>query len=229
MRPWRDVAEAYSLVAITLAVLVTASIFSEFWRGARVIDSHTGEGILRGMVHLTHRNTRRYGGYIVHFAMVVIAVGLAGAAFNQDKEQELGNGESMSIGAYTLVCRSYSQDDNANYEDESAIVDVYKGGKFLATMYPERRFYKASQQASTMVANHSMPREDLYLVYTGRNDGPDKPILRVHLNPLVMWLWVGVGIFVLGTLVALVPNKSAVSLRRPVPERGRVAALAEGD
>jgi cytochrome c-type biogenesis protein CcmF len=227
MRPWREVSEAYSWMAIVLAVLVTSTIFSEFWRGARVIDSHTGEGILRGMIHLTHRNTRRYGGYIVHFAMVVIAIGIAGSAFNQDKEQELGNGESMSIGAYTLVCKSYSQDDNANYEDESAIVDVFKNGKFLTTMYPERRFYKASQQASTMVANHSMLREDLYLVYTGRNEGSDKPILRVHLNPLVMWLWVGVWIFVIGTLVALVPNKAAVSLRKPVQEQA--AAMAEGD
>ena len=227
MRPWHETSEAYSFMAIFLGVLVTATIFSEFWRGARVIDSHTGEGILRGMVHLTHRNTRRYGGYVVHFAMVVIAIGIAGSAFNQDKEQELGNGESMSIGAYTLVCRSYTQDDNANYEDESAIVDVFKGSKFLTTMYPERRFYKASQKASTMVANHSMLREDLYLVYTGRNEGSDKPILRVHLNPLVMWLWVGVWIFVLGTLIALIPNKAAVSLRKPVQER--VAAMAEAD
>ncbi|MFL6300307.1 MAG: heme lyase CcmF/NrfE family subunit [Terriglobales bacterium] len=227
MRPWKEVSEAYSFVAMVLGVLVTATIGSEFWRGARVISSHTGEGIFAGMVHLTRRNTRRYGGYIVHFAMVVIAIGLAGAAFNQDKEQELGNGDSMSIGGYTLVCRSYSQDDNANYETESAIVDVFRNGKFVTTMYPERRFYKASQQASTMVANHSMPSADLYLVYAGRNDGSDKPILRVHLNPLVMWLWVGVWIFVLGTLVTLVPNKAAVTLRKPVQER--VPAMAEGD
>jgi cytochrome c-type biogenesis protein CcmF len=227
MRPWKEVAEAYSFIAMVMGVLVTATIVSEFWRGSRVISSHTGEGMFAGMVHLTRRNTRRYGGYIVHFAMVVIAIGLAGAAFNQDKEQELGNGDSMSIGGYTLVCRSYSQDDNANYETESAIVDVFRNGKFVTTMYPERRFYKASQQASTMVANHSMPSADLYLVYAGRNDGSDKPILRVHLNPLVMWLWVGVWIFVFGTLVSLVPNKSAVSLRRPAPER--VAAMAEGD
>jgi cytochrome c-type biogenesis protein CcmF len=227
MRPWQEVASAYSFIAFVLGVLVTATIVSEFWRGARVISSHTGEGMFAGMVHLTRRNTRRYGGYIVHFAMVVIAIGLAGAAFNQDKEQELGNGDSMSIGGYTLVCRSYSQDDNANYETESAIVDVFRNGKFVTTMYPERRFYKASQQASTMVANHSMPSADLYLVYAGRNDGSDKPILRVHLNPLVMWLWVGVWIFVLGTLVTLIPSKAAVSLRRPVQER--VVAMAEGD
>jgi cytochrome c-type biogenesis protein CcmF len=227
MRPWREVAGAYSFVALVLGVLVTATIASEFWRGARVISSHTGGGMAAGMVHLTRRNTRRYGGYIVHFAMVVIAIGLAGAAFNQDKEQELGNGDAMSIGGYTLVCRSYTQDDNSNYETESAIVDVFKNGKFVTTMYPERRFYKASQQASTMVANHSMPSADLYLVYAGRNEGSDKPILRVHLNPLVMWLWVGVWIFVLGTLVALVPNKAAVSSRKPVQEQ--VAVMAEGD
>jgi cytochrome c-type biogenesis protein CcmF len=213
MRPWRDVATLYSLMAISLAALVTVTIASEFFRGARVISGHSGQHLVSSMMQLAHRNTRRYGGYIVHFGVIVIAIGLAGAAFNQEKEQELGNGDSMTLGAYTLVCRSYTQDDNPNYEAEWAILDVFKGGRQIATMYPERRFYKASQQASTLVANRSTLKEDLYLVYAGRNPDTDRPIIRAHLNPLVMWIWIGVIIIVCGISVALAP--SAVAVRVP--------------
>ena len=144
-------------MTIMLSVLVALTVISEFVRGGRVIARHTGQNLLAAMVHLVHRNTRRYGGYIVHFGVIVIMIGFAGAAFNQDKEQEMGFGDKMSIGAYTLVCRSYTQEDKPNYGSEWAIIDVFKGGKQIATLYPERRFYKASQQTSTMVANRSTP------------------------------------------------------------------------
>ena len=227
IRPWRDGAAFYSLVAISLAVLVAVTVFSEFFRGARVIRGHTGQNLLAAMLHLTQRNTRRYGGYIVHFGVVVIAIGLAGAAFNQEKEQELGNGDKMTIGGYTLVCRSYTQDDNPNFESEWAILDVYKGDRQVATMYPERRFYKASQQASTIVANRSGLKEDLYLVYAGKNNDTDHPIIKAHLNPLVAWIWIGVWIIVLGTFVALVPN--AAPVKATLPARTRTAVAEAGD
>ena len=155
MKPWQDISYFYSLMAIMLSALVGLTVISEFVRGGRVIRRHTGQNLLASMVHLAHRNTRRYGGYIVHFGVVVVVIGFAGSAFNQDKEKEMGFGDKMNIGAYTLVCRSYTQDDNPNYGSEWAIMDVFRGGKQIATMYPERRFYKASQQTSTMVANRS--------------------------------------------------------------------------
>jgi len=83
----------YSLMAIALCVLVTLTVASEFYRGGRVISKHTGQGMFASMVQLTHRNTRRYGGYIVHFGVVVVIIGFAGAAFNLDKEQEMGYGD----------------------------------------------------------------------------------------------------------------------------------------
>ncbi len=73
----------YSLVAWSLAALVTTAIGSEFLRGAGVIHRHTGQNLLASMVQLTRRNTRRYGGYIVHFGVVVIFIGIAGSAFIQ--------------------------------------------------------------------------------------------------------------------------------------------------
>ena len=73
-------------------------------------------------------------------------------------------------------------------------------------MYPERRFYKASEQTSTIVANYSTLREDLYLVYAGQNPDTHRPIIRAHLNPLVSWIWSGAHILLIGTIIALFPS-----------------------
>ena len=227
VRPWKEMAYFYSLMTVMLSVLVALTVGSEFVRGGRVIARHTGQNLLASMVQLVHRNTRRYGGYIVHFGVIVIMIGFAGAAFNQDKEQEMGYGDKVQIGGYTLVCQSYTQEDKPNYGSEWAIIDVYKGGKQIDTLYPEQRFYKASQQTSTMVANRSTMKEDLYLVYEGRNLDTGRPIIKVHLNPLVMWIWVGVWIMIVGTVIALIPSAAAV--RVAAPARVRAEAVTTGD
>jgi cytochrome c-type biogenesis protein CcmF len=221
MRPWQDVAYLYSLMAIGLSVLVTLTIASEYYRGSKVISGHTGQGMFPSMVQLTHRNTRRYGGYIVHFGVVVVIIGFAGSAFNQDKEagNGLGYGDKMTIGSYELVCRSYTQDDGPNYASEWAIMDIYQNGTKIDTLTPERLFYKASRQASTKPSIRSTFKEDLYLVYEGQNE-KGQPIIKAHLNPLVMWIWLGVWIILGGTALALIPNA-------PAPVRVPAARLIE--
>jgi len=230
LRPWQEIGYFYSLMAIGLCVLVTFTVASEFYRGGRVIAEKTGQGLFASMVQLTHRNTRRYGGYIVHFGVVVVIIGLAGAAFNQDKEAEKGlaYGDHLRIGSFDLVCRSYTQDDNPNFSSEWAIMDVYQNGKMIDTLTPQRLFYKASQQASTKPDIRSTLKEDLYLVYEGQNEN-GQPIIRAHLNPLVMWIWLGVWIILGGTVLALVPNAPAIS-RVPVTRLVEHAApVATGD
>src|SRR6202790_2275257 len=231
LRPWQDVAYFYSLMAIGLSVLVTLTIASEYYRGGKVIVGHTGQGMFASMVQLTHRNTRRYGGYIVHFGVVVVIIGFAGSAFNQDKEQEMGYGDKMTIGSYTLVCRSYTDEDFPNYAGEWAVLDVYKGGKQIDTLTPERRFYKASRQTSTMPFIRSTLNEDLYLVYEGLNQDTGRPILKAHLNPLVMWIWLGVWIILGGTVLALIPNAPApVRVPTAVPlKQAQAEPVATGD
>jgi len=227
LRPWVDISYFYSLMAISLGVLCALTIASEFYRGGRVISDKTGQGMFASMVQLTHRNTRRYGGYIVHFGVVVVIIGVAGAAFNLDKEQEMAYGDKLEIGGYTLVCRSYTNDDFPNYEAEWAVLDVYKNGQQIDTLTPERRFYKASQQTSTMPYIRSTMKEDLYVVYEGLNQDNGHPILKVHLNPLVMWIWLGVCIMIAGTLLTLVPNAPVpvlASARIPVEHAAPVPA-----
>jgi cytochrome c-type biogenesis protein CcmF len=227
VHPWEifttsDQGSFYSFIAFTLAAVVVTAVGSEFLRGAGVIARHTGQNLFASMVQLTRRNTRRYGGYIVHFGVVVIFIGIAGSAFNQSKEEELGFKQNLNIGPYRIECQSYSQDSNANYDTEYALLDVYRGGKKVTQLAPEKRFYTASQQPSTIVANHSTLAWDLYVIYAGKNPDTGQPIIKVFLNPLVAWIWIGVGIVVLGTGVALIPNMTAAL----AASRKRVVALA---
>src|SRR6266699_2574489 len=233
LRPWHDVSYLYSLMAIMLSVLVALTVISEFVRGGRVIAGHTGQGLAASIVHLAHRNTRRYGGYIVHVGVIIIMIGFAGSAFNQDTEKEMGFGDQLAIGPYTLVCRSYTQEENPNYTTEKAIMEVIKGGNLLETLYPESRFYTASQQQQHIPTVRSTFAEDLYLVYEGQNPDTGRPIIKAHLNPLVSWIWVGVLVMVFGTVAALVPN--AAPVRVPVRQslhadiRVRPAPVGAGD
>jgi cytochrome c-type biogenesis protein CcmF len=230
LRPWTSTGTLYSLVTFSLAAMVTTAIFSEFWRGARVISRHTGKNIVASMVRLTRRNTRRYGGYIVHLGVVIVFVGLAGSAFNQSKEREMGYHDAMTIGPYRLVCQSFTQDSNANYDSEYELLNVYKNGKFLMQMAPERRFYHASEQTETMVANHSTIQRDLYVVYEGRNPQTGQPIIKAFINPLVGWIWVGVLVMAFGTLLALVPNLPAETSPAGAARRNEAAhAVVAGD
>ncbi len=205
-RPWREEGVMYAFVAFCGAAGVITAIGSEFLRGANVMRTQTGKNLAASLLLLVRKNTRRYGGYIIHFGVVIIFIGLAGSAFNRSTEQEMDFRQSMKVGPYTLVCQDYTQDSNPNYDSEYALLDVYRGGKKITQLAPEKRFYTASQQVSTMVANHSTLAWDLYVIYAGQNPDTNRPVIKVFLNPLVAWIWIGVIVIVAGTGVALAPN-----------------------
>ncbi len=227
LRPWNDVSYFYSLMVIMLSVLVGLTVASEFVRGGRVISRHTGQNLITSMLHLANRNTRRYGGYIVHVGVIIIMIGFAGSAFNQDTEKEMGFGDQLAIGPYTLVCRSYTQEENPNYTTEKAIMEVIKGGNLLETLYPESRFYTASQQQQHIPTVRSTLKEDLYIVYEGQNPDTGRPIIKAHLNPLVSWVWIGVLVMIFGTIVALVPNAAPARVALPARLEGVPVGVAD--
>jgi cytochrome c-type biogenesis protein CcmF len=229
VRPWSAgddwQAVLFSLIAFSLAAGVITAIGSEFLRGANVVHQQTGTNLVSSAVLLVRRNTRRYGGYLVHFGIVIMFIGIAGGAFNQSHEQEMSFGDSMTIGPYKLVCQSYTQDSNAVYDTDFAILDVTRGGKKVTQLAPERRLYHADGTSSTMVALHSTALSDLYVVFEGRNPDTNLPILKVFLNPLVVWIWIGVLIVIGGTGLALVPNM--VARRREARAAATVPSVAE--
>jgi len=232
VHPSEDPSYFYATMAAILSFLVIFTVVLEFLRGGRVIAEKTQQDIFGAMFQLCHRNTRRYGGYIVHFGVALVGIGILGAAFNKEVEKEMSYGDKIQLGAYTLVCQSYTQDDNPNYAVESAMFNIYRGSKLITTMAPERRFYKASGQPQTMPNIYPTFMQDLflvndiYLVYEGKNDTTGRPIIKAHLNPLVPWIWIGLVIMVFGTVVALVPNYVPVTVTAPAHAPVRETAHA---
>jgi cytochrome c-type biogenesis protein CcmF len=210
--------EIYSLICLILCVFVTLSIASEFYRGARVIAARDGSNILTAIGDLTMRNTRRYGGYIVHFGMVLIFIGIAGSAFNKDIQMEMAPGQKLAIGPYTILCQNFDRVANNNSESERATLEIFRNGRSEMMLYPERRFFLASEVTETMVAVQSKPLHDLYVVYAGRSPESGKPVIHAYLNPLVKWIWFGGIVVVLGTGLALLPSRRAALALRPATE-----------
>jgi len=180
------------------------------------VRTQTGKNLFGSALLLTRRNTRRYGGYVIHFGIVLLFIGLAGAAFNQSKELEMGDGDSLALNGYKIVCQSFSQDSNSQYDTDFALLDVFHKGQKITRLTPERRVYFPDTdhaQVSTMVAIHSTLAADLYVVFEGRNADSGRPIIKVFVNPLVNWIWIGVLIVILGTALALVPPLMPASKR----------------
>jgi cytochrome c-type biogenesis protein CcmF len=214
----------YALVSLGLCAFVTCTIVMEFWKGARAIALRNKMNLLMATVELTHRNTRRYGGYLVHMGIVLMFIGFTGAAFNKDTTREVKLGDRFSLGAYEFHVKDVSDGDNPNYMWQHAIIGVYKHGTHLGDLMPERRVYLASEQPTSEVAIRRRLNEDVYLNFAGMSQtDPGRAIIQAYLFPLVSWIWIGFWVLLFGTLVCLVPSK----VRYAYPKTEVVGAYAK--
>ena len=211
--------ELYSLICLVLCLFVAATIVLEFYRGAKVIRARSGASFAACAIDLTMRNTRRYGGYIIHMGMVFVFIGLSGAAFNRDIQKGMRIEQSMQIGPYTIVLQGGDTKAEKNYTAQRMMIEVLRDNKPQMMMFPEkRRFMGNSQESGTMVAIYSTPKEDLYVVFAGEDPETNLPVIHAFLNPLVKWIWFGGVTVVFGTIVALLPNRRAVLVLAGAPQ-----------
>lgn len=205
----------YALISLGLCVFVTTTISMEFWKGSRAIAFRTHANLAMAAVELTHRNTRRYGGYLVHMGIVLMFVGFTGTAFNKDTTQDVKVGDRIAIGHYELQVREITDGSNDNFSWQRATVAAFRDGKPLGELLPERRVYAASQQPTSIVAIRRRLNEDLYLNFAGMSETEvGHAIIQVYVNPLVSWIWLGFWVVFMGTLVCLVPNKVKLTYAR---------------
>ena len=215
----------YSVICLTLCVFVTVTIVEEFYKATAIRMRSAGENFLVAITKLTLKNKRRYGGYIVHFGVVLMFVGITGNAFNREATQSMAIGDELKIGNYTLKLKDYREVDTPNYVAGTTYLDAFRNGKFIRTMKPEKRFYKAGeQQGTTEVSLHSTPKEDLYTVFNGMSNDGRLYEIKAHVNPLVFWLWFGSAVMVFGTLVTLLPDRKG-AFATPQISLGRSAEL----
>ncbi len=204
----------YATISLGLCVFVTWTILQEFWKGSRAIRARTGANWLAAAVELTHRNTRRYGGYVVHMGVVFMFIGFTGAAFNKDTTVEVNVGDRFDIGRYELRVTDINSGETPNYSWSTAEVEVYAGDHRIDTLYPEKRFFTASRQGTSEVDIRRRLNEDLYLNFAGMSNDNEKAVIQAYVFPLVSWIWLGFWVMMVGTVICLIPSKLRLQYAR---------------
>jgi cytochrome c-type biogenesis protein CcmF len=204
----------YALVSFGFCAFVTWTVVSEFYKGSRAISQRMHKNLLASAVELTWRNTRRYGGYMVHIGIVLMFIGFTGSAFNKDATLEVDTGAVSHIGHYELKVADLLQGENDNYAWHRAIIQVSKNGTPIGTMEPERRLYKASKQPTSEVAIRRRINEDFYLNFAGMSNDNTKAVIQAYIFPLVSCIWIGYWALFIGTLVCLIPPKVKLAYAR---------------
>lgn len=197
----------YPFVAGVLIVFVGSSIIQEFWKGMTARHRMTREPHLKALVNMTLKNKSRFGGYIVHLGIVFYFIGFAGSAFNVEVEKTLHPGESLEAGMFSFVYKEYEQIRRPNHLAQIIRLDVFKDGESYGALYPEKRMYFRSDQPNTEVDIIQTWREDLYATLAGVSGEQDSATIRIFVNPLVQWIWIGGAILAFGTIIAMLPTK----------------------
>lgn len=196
----------YPLVGFGLCALVTTGILVEWHRGARSRSRAWGEIYPVALLHLVWANRPRYGGYIVHLSVVMVALGVIGTSFfSTQRDLILAPGEKTSIQGFDLLYVGTQIEPRSNRTEFTSTVEVYRDGTLLDVLFPKRSFYPSFNMASTRAAIRSTPVDDLYLV-PSENLGDGNVGFRILVNPLTWWMWIAGPVLVLGTLVALWPS-----------------------
>jgi cytochrome c-type biogenesis protein CcmF len=212
--------DVYALIGFGLCVFVAGSTLTEFVQGTLARHRSTGENILRAFVILIGKNRRRYGGYLVHLSVALIAVGIIGSqVYKVEAMASLSEGESMFIGPYRLTYEKLDQSSEGDREATVATVGVYENGQRIGTLRPTKEFYRDWEQPMTIPAVRSTAKEDLYVIVAGWDQASGIVSFKATINPLVSWIWVGGLVFIFGTLVAAWPEleRRRVTVKRYAP------------
>ena len=193
----------YPLAFLTLCIFVTSTISEEYGRGIRA-RMRRGESAPRAFLELVRRNQRRYGGYVVHLSVVVMFVGFAGSAFDIEETRLLAPGDRWELDGYTLEYRQARPVSHPHYAGAQLRIALYREDEPVGILLPEKRMYFQQEQPATIPAIASSLREDVYVILVGLE--PDRSAaLKVYINPLVNWIWIGGFVFVIGNALLLWP------------------------
>ncbi len=197
----------YPIIGLSLCVFVVATIIQEYVRGIMARRSITGENPFSAAGQLIRRNGQRYGGYIVHLAIVMIGVAIIGNEFYlSTTDVTLGEGEQAELAGYTFIYNGLNVDRQTNLTEYAAYMSVVEtdSGKVIGTVKPRRNIYdKTPDMPTSEVGLRMRASEDIYVVLNGWDQ--TTATFSIFVNPLTVWMWIGGVVMIFGTLIAMWP------------------------
>ncbi len=216
--------QAPALVAMATFAMVTTGIVHEWIRGTRSRHSK-GESYPVAFGRLLSGNRPRYGGYVVHLAIIMLAVGATASSFySVQRDLVMSPGDTSTLGQYSFRYIGVNQTTYSDRQEDVAEFEVFAGDKYLGIMKPFRAIYPDFRIAATRGAIRSTPIEDFYIVPSEFNDD-GTAVFRVLINPMVWWMWASGPILVLGVLLALSPQRQRSPSTVRLPTRTRPAGV----
>ena len=202
------------VISFSLGAFVTATITTEFTRGIQARRKKFNESIITALIKMVSKNRSRYGGYVVHLGIVFMFVGFTGHAFDQEKEFSLKVGESNHVAGYNFKLIQMSETERPNhYAWISDLRVTNDEGKFVTNLHPEKRIYfhrnpdPNRRQPHSELDIYTTMNRDIYSIFSGVDSENSVAFIKIMVNPLVQWVWLGGYILVFGTIVALWPRK----------------------
>ncbi len=213
------VTKPYALAGFGLCAFVALGILLEWARGTSA-RMRSGDNPARAFGRLIIGNRPRYGGYVVHLSIVLVALGIVGSSFyGVQKDVVLAPGERTSIGDYEVEFVTTTSQFFSDRSESRFFLAAYRDGAELTGLQARRDFYPSFEMSSTQAAIRSTPVEDLYVVPSSlQEDGSAG--FRIFVNPMIWWIWIAGPVMVLGTVIALWPQRvPATSTVRVFPGR----------
>lgn len=205
------IGQVYPLLAFGICAMVTTGIVAEWYRGTRTLRQQ-GNNYPLAFLRLIAGNRPRYGGYIVHLAVLLLVLGIVGSSFYEiQRDVVLQPGESAVIGEYRIEYVGTESSFRGDRTEFVSTLRAYKEDEYIGEMHPQRAFYPDFQMSSTRASIRSTPVEDFYVVPSELSEDGSAGF-RVFVNPLVWWMWIAGPMFMLGTVVSLWPRRTSESV-----------------
>ena len=201
----------YPIVSITLCTFVAMSIFIEFFKGSHARAKRTGENLGKAFLSMIHRNRSRYGGYIVHVGIIMMFAGFTGKAFDKEADLSLFPDETATLSNFTFEYTGHWLESSEEYPQKRSNhiakvigLNVKKDGQDFAFFKPEKRFYTdQNNQPHSEVTLRSSLNQDLYIVLGDVDETTSRATIKVRINPMVSWVWLGTLFLIIGALISL--------------------------
>lgn len=195
--------KAWAVIGFGVIVLLFITHFLEFYRGVKARRKMTNEKVYLSLYRLMTKNRRRYGGYIVHIGIAFIAMGIIGSQnYDVQTMKTVNLGDSIELKDYRINYERLDQKREGINDIVYAEMTVFKNGKRIGTIQPEKVFYGNWDQPSSEVGLITSLKEDLYVVLSDWEDD-GKATFIVKINPMITWLWIGSFMIVIGSLFAV--------------------------
>lgn len=201
----------YVVLSFSFCMFVFCAIYFEYKRGIDLRMKNMNENAGTALVRMVAKNERRYGGYIVHFGVVLMFVGFTGNAFKTEQELQMAKGQVIELGNYTIRYDKINQTQNPHKQVTTAQMSVWKDNKPFTYAHPASVSYKSQiqgepPQPATEVSIQRGLREDLYFALLSYEPSDQSIFVKIIINPLVEFIWIGGLFLIFGTVVVMWPK-----------------------